>query len=69
MDAPVSADLLALLVCPLSRAPLHWDGQRLVSRDPATRLAYPVEGGVPVLLPGRGTALTEDEWRAALAPG
>lgn len=46
----MSPDLVAKLVCPLTRAPLRWDeeAQGLISE--AARLAYPVRGGVPVLL-------------------
>ena len=42
--------LIALLVCPLTRTPLRYDrdGQELVSD--AARLAYPIRGGVPVML-------------------
>lgn len=67
---PESADrvrrLLPILVCPLSRKPLRWVGGRLVSTDPATRRAYQVEDGVPVLLAGEGTELSESEWRQLL---
>ena len=43
-------DLLAILVCPLTRTPLRWDreAQELVSDEAG--LAYPVRNGVPVLL-------------------
>lgn len=43
-------ELLALLVCPVTRTPLEPDPARgeLISR--AAGLAFPVRGGVPVLL-------------------
>lgn len=43
-------ELLAVLVCPLTRGPLRYDEarQELVS-EPAG-LAYPVRDGVPVML-------------------
>jgi uncharacterized protein YbaR (Trm112 family) len=46
----VTEELLALLVCPVTRTPLRWDAdaQELVSD--AAGLAYPVRDGVPVLL-------------------
>jgi uncharacterized protein YbaR (Trm112 family) len=42
--------LLAKLVCPLTRSPLHLDvaAGELISE--AARLAYPIRDGVPVLL-------------------
>lgn len=46
----IDAWLLERLVCPATRTPLHYDeaAQELVSY--AAGLAYPVRGGVPVLL-------------------
>jgi uncharacterized protein YbaR (Trm112 family) len=46
----VNEDMLELLVCPLTRTKLRWDeaAQELVSE--AAGLAFPVRGGVPVML-------------------
>ncbi|OQW39142.1 MAG: hypothetical protein A4S12_11665 [Proteobacteria bacterium SG_bin5] len=46
---PIDPWLLQRLVCPVTRAPLRWDGAALVSD--AAGLAYPLRDGVPVLLP------------------
>jgi len=53
--------LLEILVCPLTKTTLHYDRekQELVSR--AAGLAYPVRGGVPVMLAGEARQLTEEE--------
>lgn len=52
-----------LIVCPVARVPLvHPSPDALVSCDPATRLRYAVEDGIPVLLPDAGTELPRDEW-------
>jgi uncharacterized protein len=42
--------MLESLVCPVTRAALTWDAERqeLVSR--AAHLAFPVRGGIPVML-------------------
>lgn len=42
--------MLEVLVCPVTRAPLSWDSnsQELISR--AAHLAFPVRGGIPVML-------------------
>ena len=42
--------LLAILVCPLTRTPLGWDKERQELVSEAAGLAYPVRGGVPILL-------------------
>jgi uncharacterized protein YbaR (Trm112 family) len=46
----VTPELAALLVCPITRTPLRWDeaAGELVSDEAG--LAYPIRGGVPVLL-------------------
>ena len=54
-------DLLALLVCPETKAPLVYDSKRgeLVSKQAG--LAYPVIDGVPVLLRDRARRLDAHE--------
>ena len=53
--------LLEILVCPLTKTSLHYDRekQELVSR--AAGLAYPIRGGVPVMLAGEARQLTDEE--------
>ena len=53
--------LWEILVCPLTKSTLHYDRdkQELVSR--AAGLAYPIRGGVPVMLPGEARALSDEE--------
>ena len=53
--------LLEILVCPLTRATLTYDRekQELVSRSAG--LAYPIRGGVPVMLPDEARKLSDDE--------
>ncbi len=69
---PIDKDLLELLACPESRAPLVEleDGQGncwLVSTDAATRRRYRVVGGIPNLLIDESDVLEPDAWRAAMA--
>lgn len=42
--------LLEILVCPLTKAPLEYDAaaQELISRQ--AKLAFPIRGGIPVML-------------------
>jgi len=53
--------LLEILVCPLTKTTLRYDrdSQELVSR--AAGLAYPIRGGVPVMLSGEARQLTDEE--------
>jgi uncharacterized protein YbaR (Trm112 family) len=44
-------DLLSMLVCPLTHAPLSQEGDTLVAAEPAgAGLRYPIREGIPVLL-------------------
>src|SRR5471030_959798 len=53
--------LLEILVCPLTKTTLHYDRdkQELVSR--VAGLAYPIRGGVPIMLPGEARELSDQE--------
>ena len=42
--------LLAMLVCPLTRSPLRYDPESEELISEAAQLAYPVRDGVPVML-------------------
>ena len=55
--------LLEILVCPLTKTRLHYDRgkQELVSK--AAGLAFPIRGGVPIMLAGEARELSEDERR------
>jgi uncharacterized protein YbaR (Trm112 family) len=47
----VDPKLLEILVCPLTKGPLEFDGatQELISRS--AKLAYPIRDGIPIMLP------------------
>ena len=49
--------LLEILVCPLTKAGLHYDRekQELVSQQ--ARLAYPIRDGIPIMLPDEARRL------------
>jgi uncharacterized protein YbaR (Trm112 family) len=53
----VDPRLLAILVCPLTKQPLIYDRARgeLISR--AAGLAYPIRGGIPIMLPDEARPL------------
>lgn len=64
---PFDQDLFDLLVCPMARVVLKYSGGRLVSTDSATRRAYRVDDGIPVMLVEESSVLDEATWRTAMA--
>jgi len=65
-ELPFDRDLFDLLVCPDSRVALKFTGGRLVSTDAATRRAYRVDQGIPVMLIDESQILSESEWKSAM---
>ncbi len=53
--------LLDILVCPVTKAPLVWDADKQELLCKASRLAYPVRDGIPVMLEEESRALSDDE--------
>lgn len=53
--------LLEILICPVTKATLAYDRgrQELISR--AAGLAYPIRGGIPILLAGEARELSDEE--------
>ena len=51
MSTTVDRKLLEALVCPLTRGPLTWDRENNELRSRNAGLAYPVQEGVPVMIP------------------
>ena len=46
----IAKELLEILVCPESKAPLVLDGDTLVSTDPQGRRRYRIEDDIPIML-------------------
>lgn len=61
MATVMDKQLLSILVCPVTKAPLEYDRDRqeLVCR--ASGLAYPIRDGIPVMLESEARLLTTDE--------
>jgi uncharacterized protein YbaR (Trm112 family) len=53
--------LLAILVCPVSKAPLEYDREKQELVCKASGLAYPIRDGIPVMLEEEARPLTEAE--------
>ncbi|MEE4213121.1 MAG: Trm112 family protein [Parvularcula sp.] len=49
--------LLDLLVCPVTRAPLTYDKERQELVSAKARLAFPVRNGIPIMLEGEARRL------------
>ena len=56
-------ELLKILVCPLSKAPLVLEGDTLVSTDSGTRRRYRIEDDIPNMLVDHSEQLDEESWR------
>lgn len=54
-------NLLDILVCPVSKAPLIYDEKHAELKCKASGLAYPVRDGIPVMLEEQARAMTDDE--------
>ena len=61
MSRDVDPRLLAILVCPLTKAPLTYDREKRELVSKAAGLAYPVRDGVPVMVIEEARELSEDE--------
>ena len=53
--------LLDILVCPVTKAPLTYHKQRQELVCKASRLAYPIRDGIPVMLETEARRLGVDE--------
>ena len=53
--------LLEILICPVTRTTLHYDRNRQELVSKAAGLAYPIRGGVPIMLPDEARELSDAE--------
>lgn len=58
-QSPVLIDrrMLEALVCPITHAPLGYDAERQELISKAANLAYPIRGGIPIMLESEARAL------------
>lgn len=52
---------LECLICPLTHGPLTYDREASELRSPKARLAFPIRGGVPILLESEARELNDGE--------
>jgi uncharacterized protein YbaR (Trm112 family) len=53
--------LLEILVCPLTKATLHYDRERQELVSKRAGLAYPIRNGIPIMLPDEARELSDAE--------
>lgn len=51
--------MLDLLVCPLTKAPLHYDEEKQELVSASAKLAYPVRDGIPVMIASQARELNQ----------
>ena len=47
----VDPKLLEILVCPVTKGPLEYDVEKQELNSRSAKLAYPIRGGIPIMLP------------------
>jgi uncharacterized protein YbaR (Trm112 family) len=57
----MDARLLEILVCPVTKAPLVYDKDKQELLCKASRLAYPIRDGIPVMLEEEARELSDEE--------
>lgn len=53
--------LLEILVCPVTKGPLHYDKEKQELISKSARLAYPIRDDIPVMLEDEARTITEEE--------
>ena len=64
--AEIDKELLEILVCPQSKAPLRQVGDWLYSTDPKTRRRYPIRDGIPIMLIEEAQTVSPEEFERVL---
>jgi len=62
----INKELLNILRCPESKAPVILDKGNLVSLDKYSRRSYSIVNDVPILLVNQSTQLTTEAWTDAM---
>ena len=53
--------LLEILVCPVTKGPLHYDKEKQELISVSARLAYPIRDDIPVMLEDEARTISEEE--------
>ena len=65
--AELDKELLDILVCPETKAPLVAAGDWLYSTDPKTRRRYPIRDGIPIMLLDEAETVSQEEFDRIMA--
>jgi uncharacterized protein YbaR (Trm112 family) len=57
----MDSKLLEMLVCPVTKTPLHFKKEREELWCKASRLAYPIRDDIPVMLADEARQLSDEE--------
>lgn len=66
MTEQTNRELLSLLVCPVTKGPLHYDEEKAELVSDKTKLAYPIRNGIPIMLEAEARRLDDIELPAPL---
>lgn len=58
----IDKQMLNILVCPVTKAPLQIDRDKEELISTAAKLAYPIRDGIPVMLEDEARALNQEEY-------
>lgn len=54
-------EFLAMLVCPVTRGNLEYDAEKQELISKRAKLAYPIRGGIPVMVSSQARELEDEE--------
>ena len=57
----IDKKLLDILVCPVTKGPLHYDKEKQELVSKSARLAYPIREGIPIMLEDEARTLDDSE--------
>ena len=63
----INEELLTILECPVAHVALVQSGEWLYSTDAQTRLKYPIQDGIPIMLVEEAETADEDEFERVMA--
>ena len=58
----IDKQMLNILVCPVTKAPLQIDREKEELISTAAKLAYPIRDGIPVMLEDEARVLSQEEY-------
>ncbi|WP_449329095.1 Trm112 family protein [Salinispirillum marinum] len=65
----IDAQLLNILACPVTKAPVSLSKDKTELICTASRLAYPIRDGIPVMLESEARHIAQDEYEALKKAG